>query len=570
MRVAIMSDAIVCAFAASLCVSAMADDAVGVFRVEAPSNWLTAVAMPFEPLSADGVGRFLSGGFAVGEDGRPDRLYQVSSRDGTVAESVWSGGAWLDAKSGATSAVRFVFAAGESLGRPDPGIHVKMDERLMMVDAAGWACTNAPVYYDLFENNGTVRRFLATDMTGARGRLVSVTDSRGVVQTSAEMGVDIVYDADGVRQLLTPSRLADVRVLDGGYEVSVYPVGDAPPVRDAATGLYPIPEVSPVRYVSVWSENGGNRAVVTFRRGEAEPEVSVFDWRQGDWSMTRASGVSEIRERSVVDSKEARTVKESRSRTGEPMARSEYNYVWKSWGFAATNHVEGFGGVTRTTSWTYVTSGNGKGQVKTETGNSGLRTDFAYDSANRLVSKTTGGADVATEKTAYSYDPVDLSDDALPVDTRPRTVVKTRDGIECERTYYVYSSLTDVVERVGMPGAPYGGANALRTVTAHYPTDVNDVCAGRVKSIRHEDGRLDIYGYALASNVWTETVTHLHERVPSPVEGRTTRDVTRTNVRDRHVLRLRWMGCAREHGLFGRHADRLHAERRAWTSGRGP
>ena len=428
-------------------------------------------------------------------------------------------------------AVRFVFSAGESLGRPDPGIHVKMDERLMMVDAAGWACTNAPVYYDLFENDGTVRRFLATDMTVARGRLVSITDSRGVVRTSAEMGIDIVYNADGVRQFLTPSRLADVHILENGYEVSVYPVGDAPPARDATTGLYPISAASPVRYVSVRSENGGNRAVVTFRRGEAEPDVSVFDWRQGDWSMTRASGVSEIRERSVVDSKEARTVKESRSRTGELMARSEYNYVWKSWGFAATNHVEGFGGVTRTTSWTYVTVGNGKGQVKAEIGDSGLRTDFAYDGADRLVSKTTGGADVATEKTVYSYDPVDSSDAALPVDTRPRTVMKTRDGIEYERTYYVYSSLTGVVERVGTPGAPYGGANALRTVTAYYPAVANDIRAGRVKSIRHEDGRLDVYGYALASNVWTETVTHLHERVPSPVEGRTTRDVTCTNAR---------------------------------------
>lgn len=117
-----MSDAIVCAFAASLCVSVMADDAVGVFRVDAQSNGLTAVAMPFEPLSADGVVRFLSGGFAVGEDGRPDRLYQVSSRDGTVAESVWSGGAWLDAESGATSAVRVT--AGDALaflpGLPEP------------------------------------------------------------------------------------------------------------------------------------------------------------------------------------------------------------------------------------------------------------------------------------------------------------------------------------------------------------------------------------------------------------------------------------------------------------------
>ena len=47
--------------------------------------------------------------------------------------------------------------------------------------------------------------------------------------------------------------------------------------------------------------------------------------------------------------------------------------------------------------------------------------------------------------------------------------MKTLNGVECERTYYVYSTLTNVVERVGTQGAPYGGTNALRTVTAFYP-----------------------------------------------------------------------------------------------------
>lgn len=36
-------------------------------------------------------------------------------------------------------AVTFVFAEGESVARPDPGVHVKMDERLQMTDAQGWA-----------------------------------------------------------------------------------------------------------------------------------------------------------------------------------------------------------------------------------------------------------------------------------------------------------------------------------------------------------------------------------------------------------------------------------------------
>ena len=38
------------------------------------------------------------------------------------------------------------------------------------------------------------------------------------------------------------------------------------------------------------------------------------------------------------------------------------------------------------------------------------------------------------------------SDPMLPVDTRPRTVVRKLNNIECERTYYVYSPLTNIVE----------------------------------------------------------------------------------------------------------------------------
>ncbi len=37
----------------------------------------------------------------------------------------------------------------------------------------------------------------------------------------------------------------------------------------------------------------------------------------------------------------------------------------------------------------------------------------------------------------------------LPVDTRPRTIDKKLNNIEYVRTYYVYSLLTNIVERVG-------------------------------------------------------------------------------------------------------------------------
>ena len=426
--------------------------------------------------------------------------------------------------------VRFVFSDGESTGRPDPGFHIPMDERLMMVDAQGWACTRDPVYYDLYETDGTVRRFLATDRSNARGRLVSITDPRGNVTTPGDLGIDVVYGPDGVRQFLTPSRLADVAAGASGYTVTVYPVQD-PPEKDPATGLYPLPEAVPVQRVSVVREADGRRAVVTIRRGEGEPMRHVYEYVRNDWSLTRPSGVEERQDRMIDDSRCARTVKETYSRSRELLSRDEYNYIWTDWGFAATNHVEGFGDVTATTEWTYYTSGNGKGQVKAERRPSGLLIQYAYDNLDRIVSETRSGPDMMTEVATYSYVSVDPSDVVPPVDTRPRTVVKTLDGIECERTYYVYSPLTNIVERVGTQGASYGGTNALRTVTAFYPVAANGARSGFVASIRHEDGKLDLYDYSLVSNLWIETVTHLHEQSPAPVSGKTTRDTTTTNAR---------------------------------------
>ena len=140
-----------------------------------------------------------------------------------------------------------------------------------------------------------------------------------------------------------------------------------------------------------------------------------------------------------------------------------------------------------------------------------------------------------TETTTYDYTPVDPSDPVLPVDTRPRTVVRKLNNIECERTYYVYSPLTNIVERVGTQGVAFGGTNALRTVTAYYPVAGNDLRAGFVASIRYEDGKLDLYDYELATNIWNRTVTHLHEQSPAPVGGKTTRDITLTNVRGETV-----------------------------------
>ena len=57
------------------------------------------------------------------------------------------------------------------------------------------------------------------------------------------------------------------------------------------------------------------------------------------------------------------------------------------------------------------------------------------------------------------------------------------------------------VKGVGRPrvaGAAYGAAGALRTVRTWYaPDDATPYCAGRLKSVRDEDGTLQVYTYGL-------------------------------------------------------------------------
>ena len=432
--------------------------------------------------------------------------------------------------------VHFVFKDGESIARPDPGVHIKMDERLMMVDAQGWATTKEPVYYDLYIGDGSKRRFMATNMTGALGELVSITMPRGVTMTPDDMGVHIVYDSNGVRQFLTPSRLADVTPFPEfkGYEVKVYSIQDKP-LKDSATGLYIPPQTTPVKHLKIVPENGWQRAIVTLKSGDNDPKRYVFNYAFNDWSLTHASGREERKERDVLDSVAAYIKNETVAADGKVLSRKVKNYKYESWGYAMTNRVEGFGGITDTTSWTYYTSGNGKGQVKTEKRQSGLLIEYAYDGADRVISEKRSGPDMMTEVTTYDYTPVDPSDPALPVDTRPRTIVKTLNGIECERTYYVYAPLTNIVERVGTQGAAYGGTNVLRTVTAFYPVmggPLSSAAAdGRVASVSHEDGKLDVYDYSLNDGIWTKTITHVHEQSPAPVSGKTARDITLTNAR---------------------------------------
>jgi len=81
-------------------------------------------------------------------------------------------------------------------------------DRLLMADGA--ATTSSPAHYELHMGDGTTRRFDATpDACGNYGALESVRTAQGRVATPFGMGVDVVRDFNGVRQVLAPSRLAE-------------------------------------------------------------------------------------------------------------------------------------------------------------------------------------------------------------------------------------------------------------------------------------------------------------------------------------------------------------------------
>jgi len=74
------------------CFRLMADDAAGLMRVAAASNGVAAVAMPFLPFGDGTPDGFLSGLFAGDGGEASDRLYRISSSDGTFTNAVFASG----------------------------------------------------------------------------------------------------------------------------------------------------------------------------------------------------------------------------------------------------------------------------------------------------------------------------------------------------------------------------------------------------------------------------------------------------------------------------------------------
>ncbi|MGN0857149.1 MAG: hypothetical protein ACI4QJ_07100 [Candidatus Spyradenecus sp.] len=434
--------------------------------------------------------------------------------------------------------VHFRFGEGESLGIPDPGLHKELNERLQMVDAEGWATAEDPAYYDLYPGDGSVWRFYATNVTGKLGELVSYTDARGRVITLADFGVEILRDSQGVvRQVLTPSRLADV-VVKGAteYEVCIYPLSERPAFVE---GLYVPPQTAPLRRLTMKQGKDSRELLATLQKGNGQPRHYVYTFVNEDWGLKTPEGLDKTRE--LMESDDGGTVlAETLTRKdGETLKRKRDFYEECAWGFIKVRSEEGDEGCTRWKEWDYYSttqaaSGAYRGKVRERRTSTGEVVRYRYDAQGREVEVSqTDTADSFLEVTTTSYQPVATGDTTSLMDTRPRCVVVTvRDAernemVEVSRTYCAYLPMQEIVERAATAGAEYGAAGALRTVKQWYaPDDETPYCAGRLKSIRRENGAIQFYTYRLEAERWIETVTSLHEEAPEPVSGKTTRQST--------------------------------------------
>ena len=434
--------------------------------------------------------------------------------------------------------IHFRFAEGESLGVPDPGVHRELNERLQMVDAEGWATAEDPAYYDLYPGDGSVWRFYATDVTGHLGELVSHTDARGRVTTLADFGVEILRDAHGaVRQVLTPSRLADVTVRGAAeYEVCIYPLTERPNFAD---GRYVPPQATPIRRLTMKRGKDSRELLATLQKGQGQPRAYVYAFVNGDWGLRTPEGLEKTRELMESDDGFVTQAHTLTRKNGKTLEREVDTYEEAQWGFVKVRSEEGEGAASRWREWEYyfktdAAVGAYKGKVRERRASNGEVVRHRYDAQGRRVeTRRTDAAGSFLEVTAVSYAPVAAGDRTSLMDTRPRCeVVSERDPesgemVEVSRTYHVYLPTEEITERAATAGAAYGAAGALRTVRTWYaPDDARPFYAGRLASVRDEDGSLRVYDYRVEDERWIETVTALHEQAPEPVSGRTTRSAT--------------------------------------------
>lgn len=410
-----------------------------------------------------------------------------------------------------------------------------------------------------------------------------------------------VKDSEGhLRQVKSEQALADIEpITEQSYEISFYRSDDVSRVPDETTGRYTIsggavPKVT-------WRVENPNPATtdqvrMTETRDGKEKSYEYEKLGETQWKLIKGGDNESQIEELIIDVDPETTVRtETRTisdKLGQVASVTQSRYYTFPWGQEPIEEIVDPGGANLTTTYEFITDDTvaGYGRMQQEVRPDGSWTRYHYKLLNALdnapivkekevsawLDADKDAPDANARTRSYYYQPQGPDSNDPEHLTEPRLVVETvPDGsggmVEISRIYTVYSGTSDqgktvIQERAATPGAAYGAAGNLRTVTEYYPQEWNDgeqtVTSGKVRRVTFPDGRMTTYRHERGEYVgrvfkldkqgrYTRTsVVHGTVNATYGISGKSTKEVSVTDYHGNRVYAETYVNYNGSHHLL--------------------
>lgn len=438
----------------------------------------------------------------------------------------------------------FGFDEGSSTALVKAGAADYAAESVTMLDANGWATSEAPTLYEYSDPKGRLFRFGADPSDPETYlQLVSVRFPGGRIETGDDIGFEILRDAEGTpRQIVGPAKIAvlpDAPAGEVGYDIVLYP-NDASTTswqRDAA-GFYVLdPAAEPLVTWRVRNPEPETDLVVDLSKvvGDSSPvtwrfvyntELEDFSLEYPDGAMKSFSGMYYNEDRSSVIVEKFNVI------DGEKSSHeiSEFHRYGDT--YRRVSKTRDPDGLALRSEYAFYDDATRYGLEKSVVYEDGSWERFDYDASRRLFKKVSPWLDSDLDDpdeesvcTTYDYAPFLALDVVRWNDTRPRVETTRTTGIETSRFYYAYPTngagrSLSIKEQAGAQGAPFGDPRNRRWTTEFYgPADgaflhgrvaVETDFTGWTATHSYERGFVNLATYAFApdpaGDAWRETI----------------------------------------------------------------
>ncbi len=435
----------------------------------------------------------------------------------------------------------YVFTSGEKVGYPGDNYRNRLDKKLVMLNAEQEPVTESPVYYRMINTDGSFVTYSV-----AEKKAVSYTTRTGRILTisSPDLRLDVVYSNEGAPQQVFSGTdgLADIQVVDVehgyilGYEIRLY----APNQIGAknTNGLYAFtgsPHTTyrvqnpdhPIPYSCPYWDDAQQKWVDSICYNPPPIRKAIFTKTANSLARTTSYTYSDVLDDWVMDVDDMKIVSRERIWNANKDAYTEtmtvkdaqgtisYQETMQKYSFPfgelTTEKTIGAGDNAPKTWYTYYSDDSNSanyGKLATERHSNGFWKKYSYDSQERITmivspfkNQTIDVAQKQAKVEYRIYSPVDPRDQPYLGDPRPRVREVRINDIPVSKEYWAYfhdgnGEYVEVYEQCRLTTAEYGNASNARTEKRYYASNADVASAGRLKSVRYPDGKLDTYTYA--------------------------------------------------------------------------